>query len=671
MGAFRDLSIRRKLVLVIMFTSGMALLLASVVFIGYDRYSFRQARVRSLTTLADIIGSNSAAALASNDSASTKDLLRVARAKNHIVAACIYTQDGRVLASYSPGIPHGKFQPPAVEEEGARFRNDHLLLFHKIVLGGKTIGTVYFESDLEGMQELLHRHITVVVLIWLGSSLVAYLLSSRLQQAISGPIQRLAWTAKVISIDKNYSVRAVKQSEDELGMFTEAFNEMLEQIQRRDTALLKAKEELEVRVQQRTQELQHEIAEHRQAEERVLRLAQVVENTSESVAIGDANGQIRFVNRAFLEAHGSSEGEILGKSFAVLSSPTNPPGLYEQVITQTSAGGWKGECLVRRKDGSDFPVFLSTGVIKDSEGRPVEFFGFAKDITGRKQAEKKLQERTIFLNALIENSPLAIVVADGQHRVKMCNKAFEQLFFYRQSEILGRELDQLVASEEVRAEANSFTERELAGEIVHACTQRRRKDGKLVEVEMYGVPLLVNGELVGVFGLYQDITQRRREEEELKKAEETAQAASRSKSEFLANMSHEIRTPMNGIIGMTELALDTDLNPEQREYLTLVKTSAESLLQVINDILDFSKIEAGRLDLESIEFRLRDALGETLKTLAVRAHKKGLELSCQVSAEVPECVVGDPGRLRQVVVNLVGNAIKFTERGEVVVRVSV
>ncbi|MFA5515413.1 MAG: MASE3 domain-containing protein [Desulfuromonadales bacterium] len=198
----------------------------------------------------------------------------------------------------------------------------------------------------------------------------------------------------------------------------------------------------------------------------------------------------------------------------------------------------------------------------------------------------------------------------------------------------------------------------------------RRPDGSKITVLTTAGPIRASdGEVIGGILAWRDISERKRILEDLQRAKESAEAASRAKSEFLANMSHEIRTPMNAIIGMTELTLDTKVTREQRDYLTMVKSSADALLRVINDILDFSKIEAGMLDFEKIEFNLREVVETTTGTLAVRAHEKGLELACRIAPQVPELLLGDPGRLCQVLTNLVGNAIKFTDQGEVVVTV--
>jgi PAS domain S-box-containing protein len=339
----------------------------------------------------------------------------------------------------------------------------------------------------------------------------------------------------------------------------------------------------------------------------------------------------------------------------------------ELMEKQGEVVGLESEWL--RSDGELVHVRENARATRDESGRILYYEGTVEDISQRKRTEKNLEERTAFLNALIQKSPLAIVVVDSNECVRMCNPAFERLFQYRQEEVAGAPLNNFIAPPGLETEADNYGRSSAEGESVSSVTQRRRKDGTLVDVELHGVPLITNGRYVGTYGLYQDITERKKAESETQKAKEAAEAASRIKSEFLANMSHEIRTPMNGVLGMTDLLLGTELDSEQREYAGMVRTSAESLLTIINDILDFSKIDAGKLELETIEFRLRGSIEPALKTMALRAHQKGLELNCLIEPDVPEPLAGDPSRLRQILINLLGNSLKFTERGEVNLRV--
>jgi len=540
----RNFSLRGKLTAIIMITSSVAVLVACTVFALYDVTTFWRSLESELGTVAEITGSNMTAALTFGDVKAANEILSSLRIQTHIVEACVYRADGTVLAEFRRGGSKESFTPPAPLPDQTLFASGYMLVFRQVQLDGEVIGSIYVKSDLGELHARIALFSVIILAVFILSLVISFLLAARLQLVISEPIAQLALTAHEVSVKKDYSLRVAKGNNDEIGFLVDTFNEMLEQIEHREAALQNAHDGLEMRVDERTRELQKEVAD-------------------------------------------------------------------------------------------------------------------------RTRAEQELEDRKQFLNSLIENLPIAIAAIDNDGAVEMCNPAFESLFLYSQQAVLGRSLAELVTNSESRPELESNRKILLRGEALHLITRRSRSDGSLVDVEVHSVPLGSDGERKGGLLLYQDITERKLTEEAMRQAKEAAEAASNAKSEFLANMSHEIRTPMNGILGMTELTLETDLNPEQREYLGMVKTSADSLLVLLNDILDFSKIEAGKLDLDLAPFPLRESLGETMKILGLRAHQKSLELAWQVAEDVPEYLVGDLSRLRQIVVNLIGNAVKFTEHGEV------
>src|ERR1700676_969574 len=521
---YLDLSIRQKLQSIVMVTSAVALLVASVVFTLYDRSTFLRAKTQDLSASAKMIGSNSTAAVSFGDAKSAREILAALQAKPNVINACIYDKDGRVLATYSRTAAHSGFSPPPAQTQTSAIVRHNMVLFQPITLNGESIGTIFIEADLTDLNERLVRFLEIDFLVLLVSLAVAFLLSTRLQRVISGPIRELADTASSVTTQENYSIRATKRGNDEIGLLFDQFNSMLDRLQQRDIALQGAHDNL----------------------------------------------------------------------------------------------------------------------------------------------EKRVAERTSYLNALIQNSPLGIMVLDSEQKIKLCNSAFEKLFEYTREEVIGKSIASLFTGVEPLLEAHRRAVDETPLDLVFRV---QRKDQSVLDVELHTVGLMVNGVLLGSLGLYQDISTRKRAEGEMQRAKEAAEKASRAKSEFLANMSHEIRTPLNGVMGMTDLVLDTELTQEQREYLDTVKMSADSLLTVINDILDFSKIDAGKVDLDMADFNLRDNMEGILRTLALRADEKGLELLCEIAPEVPGIMHGDSSRLNQVVINLVSNAIKFTQEGEVALKV--
>ena len=294
-----------------------------------------------------------------------------------------------------------------------------------------------------------------------------------------------------------------------------------------------------------------------------------------------------------------------------------------------------------------------------------------KLFSARIQIEKRLAFERNLLRTVVDNIPDSILAKDSGGRYLVVNKAFAKLHgLETPDQLLGKTAFDLFPKE--RATALHAADLEVMRAAKPLQDERSVVDveGNVRWILMSKVPLTnAYGEIVGIVGVNRDITQVKRHEAELQQAKEAAEAANLAKSEFLANMSHEIRTPMNGIIGMTELALETELTPEQQEYLSMVKTSADSLLTVINDILDFSKMEAGKLELDRSTFNLHESMEETTRTFGIWAGEKGLELMCDIRPDVPQMVIGDPTRVRQIIVNLLGNAIKFTDQGEVVLQV--
>src|SRR5256712_5871218 len=283
---------------------------------------------------------------------------------------------------------------------------------------------------------------------------------------------------------------------------------------------------------------------------------------------------------------------------------------------------------------------------------------------------QELARQHAYLDTLLQSVPVAIAVIDRERRIRNLNRQFTVLFGYESSEAVGRPLDELVVPETQRAASRELEQRVWQGEIVTADTDRLHRDGRLIPVRLSAAYAQeATGEVVIV--RYEDITQRKRAEAAIREARDVAERAAHARSAFLANMSHEIRTPMNAVLGFVELVLDTELAPEQRRALELVRTSSAALLTILNDILDYSKIEAEHLELEAVPFHLPQVVHATATLLAVRAREKHLELTVDVLPDVPQMVRGDPTRVRQVLMNLIGNAIKFTDQGEVDVSASV
>ena len=391
------------------------------------------------------------------------------------------------------------------------------------------------------------------------------------------------------------------------------------------------------------------------------RYRELVEISNDIVYRTDAGGVFTFVNRVASRITGYSEQELVGIHFAYLILPE-----YREETAK-----FYGRQFIEKISNTyyEFPLLTKTGetvwigqnvqlLTKNDE--IVGFQAIARDISRPRTAEMALQEEEHKLRTMIEGMDEGVVVADADGIVTEVNRWFLRKIGLKREDVVNKDMWEFHPQSERTEAIRRMVAAYKAGETREPREVHRDLLGMHVSLRIQ--PIFEDDQFKGIILNVIDVS-------DLVEAREAARRASRSKSEFLANMSHEIRTPMNGILGMTELALNTELTAEQREYLDAVKVSADALLKLIEDILDFSKIEAGKLDLIHASFSLRDSLSDTMTMLAAQAHKKGLELIYDVPFDVPDALVGDPGRLRQILVNLVGNAIKFTREGEVEVSV--
>lgn len=387
------------------------------------------------------------------------------------------------------------------------------------------------------------------------------------------------------------------------------------------------------------------------------------EQAAVGIALVSTDGRWLRVNQRLCDIVGYTHEELLTLSFQDITHPEDL-GADLKYVRRMLAGEIQTYSLEKRylrKDGSVVWINLTVALVREATGKPKYFISVVEDITVRKRIQ---EERDQFFTISLDM--LGIAGFDGYFRY--LNPAWERTLGYSCEELLAQPYIEFVHPDDREATLAEAKKLSIGDRVLRFENRYRAKDGSYRWVLWNSAPL---PEQQLIYFVAHDITERKLAEGELRAAKEAAEAATRAKSDFLANMSHEIRTPMNAIIGMTDLVLDTPLVSEQREYLHTVKSSADSLLSLLNDILDYSKIEAGKLDIEDIPFYLRDSLGDIMSTMALRAHTKGLELACRVLSDVPDALIGDPMRLRQIIVNLVGNAIKFTEQGEVVVEVRI
>jgi PAS domain S-box-containing protein len=423
-----------------------------------------------------------------------------------------------------------------------------------------------------------------------------------------------------------------------------------------------------------------DLTERKQAEESLQKLSLAIEQMPITVVITDRQGFIEYVNPNFTKVTGFLPEEAIGRKGSLVNSGWHPNAFFENLWTTILSGRqWRGEIRNKRKNGELFWAAASISPVKSASGEIHHFVAVKEDITERKRAEEALTRSEERIRLLLESTAEAIYGIDLTGACTFANPACAKVLGYQHpDELLGRNMHQLMHHTRADGTTNEPGSCPLCMVIKGDTTGVHRDDdifwradGSQFAVEYWSYPQCRDGVVVGAVVTFFDITERKRAEEELRRASAAAEAATAAKSGFLANMSHEIRTPMNAVLGMLYFLQQTVLTDRQRNYVDKAKTASTMLLRLINDILDFSKIEAGKLELENVPFRLARVLHDLSVVAAVTIEHKPIELDVKIGEDVPGLLMGDPLRLGQVLLNLTSNAVKFTEKGRIEVAVAV
>jgi PAS domain S-box-containing protein len=722
---FRDLSIRHKLVVLGAAAALVALLAATASFLIYDQATFRDALVRKLESQAEILAINSASALMFGDDKAALDTIGALRADDDVLRAALYTQDRRLFVRYTAPAATGAEPPPELTATRRHeFGNGRLQLTEPVIRDGEVVGAVWIES---GMSELVERRWGYVIIglpVLAGSILLAYLISSRLQRVISRPIFDVADAARRISRDKDYSVRVVPESRDELGQLVGTFNEMLDQIQRRDEELQRAREELERRVEVRTADLRAELAERRRTESALVQSERLLADAQRLAHVGSWEWDVardRIVwSEELYRIYGTDPAEPV-QSFRAFLDRVHPGDRetvqrrIEEALEQT--GSFSLEHRIVRPDGTERVLSAVGHTVADDSGRVLRMFGTGQDVTERHRAEQDRVARTRAESAQAEalaaqrRADLLAEIGSELASSLESEPALEPVLRLLVPALADWAALHLIDGSAVRLAAVADRDPELAeltrqmersapgtgwaGWIDTVLRESRARllaaadagsrsasesaDARRLFGQALAAPLSARGKNLGVLTLGVRGSERWFDQVDLSLGESIAgrianaidnarlyreaQQANRMKDEFLATLSHELRTPLHAIVGWVSILRERELDEKlMARAIETIGRNAQLQTQLIEDMLDVSRIVSGKLKLDVRPVELHRVVEAAVDSVKPAADAKEIRLRQELDTEMGATPC-DPGRLQQVVWNLLSNAIKFTPRG--------